>query len=107
MKKVFLGLFVLTATVHAVEPEKIQRARVPAPPWAQGDERGMANQIGPATYQRCAWHMAQPDARVYELSQLRSDDHAAFPFRRAVHAQAEGDLADPGYCTRFQQRDFQ
>ena len=86
-EKDLLGLLLVACPPHAVEPEKMQRAtEVPPPPWAQGDERGMANQIGPATYQRCAWHMAQPDARSYELSQLRS---ATMPLavRRAVRRQ--------------------
>ena len=52
MRAIVLGSILVTASVHAVEPEKLQRAKVPAPPWAQGDERGMANQIGPATYRR-------------------------------------------------------
>ena len=54
-----LAVLVSTA-VHAAEPEKLQRMTVPPPPWPQGDERGMANQIGPATYARCAWHLQQP-----------------------------------------------
>ena len=76
-------LLLAPVLAHSVEPEKMQRAKVPSPPWAQGDERGMANQIGPATYQRCAWHMSQPDARVYELSQLRSATMPLSPFAGA------------------------
>jgi hypothetical protein len=53
MRRAWILLLVPLLT-HAIEPEKVQRAKVPSPPWAQGDERGMANQIGPATYQRCA-----------------------------------------------------
>ena len=44
--------FLAALAVHAAEPSKLQRLKVP-PPQA-GDERGMANQIGPATLQRCA-----------------------------------------------------
>jgi kynurenine formamidase len=62
------------------EPDKIQRAKVPSPPWPQGDERGMANQIGPATLQRCAWYMSQPGAKTYELSQVRSNTMPLSPF---------------------------
>ena len=81
---------------HAVEPEKVQRAKVPSPPWAQGDERGMANQIGPATYQRCAWHMAQPDARPYELSQLRSATMPLSPFAGPYAPKAKPTSPIPG-----------
>jgi kynurenine formamidase len=66
--------------VHAAEPLKLQRATVPAPPWPAGDERGMANQMGSATWGRCAWHMTQPGARAYELSQIRSATMPLSPF---------------------------
>ena len=48
------------------------RALVPAPPWPGGDERGMANTQGPGTWQRCAFHLGSDDARVYEVSHVRS-----------------------------------
>jgi kynurenine formamidase len=87
--------------VHAVEPEKMQRAKVPSPPWAQGDERGMANQIGPATYQRCAWHMAQPDARPYELSQLRSGTMPLSPFAGPYAPKPKPTSPIPGTAHAF------
>ena len=39
--------FVAVFSVYAAEPVKLQRLKVPSPPWPAGDERGMANQIGP------------------------------------------------------------
>lgn len=66
--------------VHAAEPLKLMRAPLPNPPWPQGDERGMANQIGTATWNRCAWHMTQPGAQSYELSQVRSNTMPLSPF---------------------------
>ncbi len=107
MRKTLLGLLLVAAPLHAVEPEKMQRAKVPSPPWAQGDERGMANQIGPATYQRCAWHMAQPDARPYELSQLRSGTMPHVAIRRRLHTQAEANFAHSRYRSRVQFRAIQ
>jgi len=101
MKRMVFGLFLAAASVHAVEPEKVQRAKVPSPPWAQGDERGMANQIGPATYQRCAWHMAQPDARVYELSQLRSATMPLSPFAGAYAPRPKPTSPIPGSAHAF------
>ena len=101
MKRMVVALFVLAVSAHAVEPEKIQRAKVPSPPWAQGDERGMANQIGPATYQRCAWHMSQPDARVYELSQIRSATMPLSPFAGAYAPKPKPTSPIPGTAHAF------
>ena len=52
----------------------------PQPPWPSGDERGMANTLGTATTQRCAWHMAQPQAKWFEASQVRSNSMPKTPF---------------------------
>jgi len=71
------------ADTHTVETEeandhaavvKASRAMVPLPPWPAGDQRGMANTLGAGTWMRCAYHLNQPDARVYELSHLRSNE---------------------------------
>jgi kynurenine formamidase len=75
-----LVLLVLPLAAHSIEPEKIRRLKVPSPPWPQGDERGMANQIGPATHMRCAWHLQQPGSKSYELSQVRSNTMPLSPF---------------------------
>jgi len=66
----------------AAEPAAMIAAakKSPAPPWPAGDERGMANALGSITTQRCAWHMAQPSARVYEASQVRSNTMPKSPF---------------------------
>ena len=53
---------------------------VPAPPWPAGDERGMANAIGPATWSRCAPYLADATARAYELSHVRSTTMPLSPF---------------------------
>jgi kynurenine formamidase len=50
------------------------------PPWPAGDEIGMANTLGPATWQRCAPHLANPNAKSYELSYLRSNTMPQSPF---------------------------
>ena len=73
-------LLAVPVLVHAAEPLKLQRAPMPAPPWPAGDERGMGNQMGTATWGRCAWHMTLPGAQVYELSQLRSNTMPLSPF---------------------------
>jgi kynurenine formamidase len=71
---VALSLAALSAS--AMEPWRIlaqSKKLTPQPPWPAGDERGMANQIGQATWVRCAWHMGNAKAKAYELSHLRSN----------------------------------
>lgn len=71
-----------TGSVLAAEPpELLALAKdAPRPPWPAGDELGMANSLGEATTRRCAWHMAQPGARWYEASQVRSNTMPKTPF---------------------------
>jgi kynurenine formamidase len=56
------------------------RTLVPSPPWGTGDEQGMANALGRGTWLRCAYHLAQPEAKVYELSHIRSTTAPVSPF---------------------------
>src|SRR6202048_1085049 len=49
-------------------------------PWPSGDELGMGNTLGPSTWQRCATHLADPKAKSYELSYLRSNTMPQSPF---------------------------
>jgi kynurenine formamidase len=81
----------------AAEPAALIAAakRSPAPPWPAGDERGMANTLGPITTQRCAWHMAQPSARVYEASQVRSNSMPKSPFAGPGGMQPKGTAGVP------------
>jgi hypothetical protein len=70
-------------TLHAIEPGRVlalSQKHTPAPPWAAGDERGMANALGQGTWMRCAWHLSQPKARAYEVSQVRSNSMPLSPF---------------------------
>jgi kynurenine formamidase len=70
----------LPLAAYAAEPIKLQQMKIPAPPWPAGDERGMANQIGAATWARCGWHLSQPGAKSYEISQVRSNTMPLSPF---------------------------
>ena len=63
-----------TATVEQ------SRALVPSPPWPAGDERGMGNTLGRGTWLRCAYHLADPRAKLYELSHKRSATAPVSPF---------------------------
>ena len=48
--------------------------------WPAGDELGMANNLGPATWQRCAPLIANPNAKSYEISHVRSNTMPQSPF---------------------------
>ena len=95
------GLCVAACCAFAAEPEKVQRLKVPSPPWPAGDERGMGNQMGPATLQRCAWHMAQPGAKPYELSQLRSNTMPLSPFSGPYAVKPSPTAGIPGTAHAF------
>jgi kynurenine formamidase len=101
--RTYLGLALLLAPLlaHGAEPEKLQRMKVPSPPWPAGDERGMANQIGPATLQRCAWHMSEPGARSYEISQLRSNSMPLSPFAGPYSVKPKASAGIPGTAHLF------
>jgi len=62
---------------EAVERSK---ALIPNPPWSAGDQRGMANTLGAGTWMRCAQHLTEPEAAVYELSHERSNTMPMSPF---------------------------
>jgi kynurenine formamidase len=91
---------------HATEPVKLQRMKVPSPPWPAGDERGMANQIGPATLNRCAWFMQQPYARPYEISHLRSNTMPLSPFGGPFQVKPKASSGIPGTRHLFNSETF-
>jgi kynurenine formamidase len=72
---------------------RMSQALVPMPPWPEADERGMANTLGVGTSMRCAYHLNQFNARVYELSHLRSNDMPSSPWAAPIryeHAPTSG-----------------
>ena len=48
--------------------------------WPAGDEIGMANNLGTTTWQRCAPLLANPQAKSYEISFIRSNTMPQSPF---------------------------
>src|SRR5438128_12310568 len=64
-------------------------AQTGGPPWPPGDEIGMANTLGPATWQRCATHLADPKAKSYELSFLRSNTMPQSPIAVTLRENAK------------------
>ena len=93
--------FFLSFAVHAAEPVKLQRMKVPPPPWPSGDERGMANQIGPATFARCAWHLQQPGSKAYEVSHVRSNTMPLSPFSGPYVTKPSPSAGVPGSAHAF------
>ncbi|HZN86484.1 MAG TPA: cyclase family protein [Burkholderiales bacterium] len=94
-----LAACLAAAPACAIEPWKLlaqSRKQMPQPPWPAGDERGMANQIGAATFARCAWHLGQPNAKSYELSQLRSNTMPLTPFAGPYALKAKPSAGIPG-----------
>ena len=69
---------------------------VPAGPWPAGDQRGMANTLGPGTWMRCAHHLAQSNAKSYELSHMRSNTMPLSPFGRPLSYKFTPSVSIPG-----------
>lgn len=104
-----LAACLAAAPACAMEPWKIlaeTRKQTPQPPWPAGDERGMANQIGPATWARCAWHLGQPAAKAYELSYLRSNAMPLSPFTGPYVQEPKPSAGLPGTAHGFNGESF-
>lgn len=69
---------------------------VPSPPWRDGDQRGMANSLGPGSWLRCAYHLAQAQAQVYDLSFVRSNDMPQSPWGPPVRYEYRPTAGVPG-----------
>ncbi len=83
------------------------RAQTPRPPWPPGDERGMANAIGPDTWARCAWHLSQPRAKAYEVSHLRSNTMPLSPFTGPYVLKPKPTASFPGSVHAFNMEQFE
>lgn len=92
------------ADTQTVEPKETNdhaavviasRAMVPLPPWSAGDQRGMANTLGAGTLMRCAFHIEQPGARIYELSHLRSNEMPSSPWVTPVRYEYSSTMGLP------------
>src|SRR5690606_24320288 len=55
--------------------------------WPEGDERGMANTLGPGTWKRCAEFLGAPGAKCYELSHEISNTMPSSPFSTPLKLQ--------------------
>lgn len=64
--------------------------------WPAGDEIGMANTLGTATWQRCAPHLASPQSKSYELSHIRSNTMPQSPFGTPLVEKFRPTVGIPG-----------
>jgi kynurenine formamidase len=69
--------------------------------WGSGDEIGMANTLGAATWQRCAQSLANPRAKSYELSYLRSNTMPQSPFGVPLRDRYRPTVGIPGTVHAF------
>ena len=84
-----IALVILTATANT-------QTAVQGPPWPAGDERGMANTLGTATWQRCAPHLSNPKSKSYEVSHLRSNTMPQSPFGTPLVDKYRPTIGIPG-----------
>src|SRR5262245_36997286 len=66
-----------------------------ASPWPAGDEIGMANTLGTATWRRCTPHLSNPKAKAYELSYVRSNTMPQSPFATPLRENARPTVGVP------------
>ncbi len=96
------ALFGLPA--QATEPPALlarSAKQVPPGPWPAGDQKGMGNTQGAGTWARCAWHLAQPGARAYELSYERSNTMPKSPFSGPLVTKPKPVASIPGALHAF------
>ncbi len=91
-------------TTQAAEPSALlakSAKQVPAGPWPAGDQKGMGNTQGAGTWARCAWHMAQPGAKAYEVSYERSNTMPKSPFSGPLITKPKPVASIPGTLHAF------
>lgn len=72
------------------------KGKVNMPPWPAGDQRGMANTLGAGTWARCAYHLARPGSKSYEVSHVRSNSMPSSPFGKPLAFQFGPSISLPG-----------
>lgn len=104
-----LALLLAAAPLFAAEPPALiakWQKQLAAPPWPAGDEIGMANTLGAATMARCAWHLSQPRAKTYEVSQLRSGTMPLSAFSGPYVTRPKPTASIPGTAHAFNLESF-
>ncbi len=86
---------------HQMAVVEQSKQLVPTPPWPEGDEKGMANTLGAGTRMRCAYHLAKPDAKVYEVAHERSNTMPMSPFGAPLKYEYRPTVGIPGTLHAF------
>src|SRR6266852_2174212 len=89
------------ATASTVVSAAGAQTATPPSRWGAGDELGMANTLGPATWQRCAQALANPSAKSYEGSYPRSNTMPQSPFGVPLRDKYRGTMVIPGTVHAF------
>jgi len=102
IRTAFPRALLASCTLLAFSPlAHAQSASTSASPWPAGDELGMANTLGPATWKRCAPYLADPKAKSYELSYLRSNTMPQSPFGTPLVDKYRPTVGIPGTMHAF------
>jgi hypothetical protein len=94
-------LLLAFATASAVVSAAVAQNATAPSRWGPGDELGMANTLGPATWQRCAQALANPRAKSYEVSYLRSNTMPQSPFGVPLRDKYRPTVGIPGTVHAF------
>src|SRR5258706_3417637 len=94
-------LLLAFATASTVISAAVGQTATPPSRWGAGDELGMANTLGPATWQRCAQALANPKAKSYEVSHLRSNTMPQSPFGVPLRDKYRPTVGIPGTVHAF------
>jgi Putative cyclase len=94
-------LLLTFAAASAVVSAAVAQTASPPSRWGAGDELGMANTLGPATWQRCAQALANPKAKSYEVSYLRSNTMPQSPFGVPLRDKYRPTVGIPGTVHAF------
>jgi len=86
----------LAASEQQMAVVESSKSMTPMPPWPEGDERGMTNTLGPGTWARCGYHLANADSQVYEISHMRSNTMPMSPFGRPLGYEFTPTITIPG-----------
>jgi kynurenine formamidase len=70
------------------------------------NEQGMAAQLGPKSWASCATYLTRPNAKVYELSQLRSPNMPLSPFAAPYQMKPKPTTVLPGTLHAFNSETF-
>src|SRR3984893_6433644 len=93
---IMLRILCVLAAAGAVVTAATAQTDTRRPPWPPGDEIGMANTLGPSTWQRCASYLADAKAKSYELSYLRSNTMPQSPFGVPLRERYRPTVGIPG-----------